>query len=333
VILSHSVGLSEGSRSNEPLTRIFHTLTLAELAVDGFFVLSGFLIIQSWQYCPSFIAFFQKRVLRIYPGFVVASIFSALVVGPLGATGEGYFSHFDFPRFVTGILLLQMPATPPVFSGSAHQLVNGSLWTISYEFRCYLIVALLGVAGLFKWRHLWLALIALAFAIVAIIFYLPSSVIEDISFPGSNLVIGSLPEFARFLLFFGAGGCFYLYREYSPCMTKWSLAALPVSLLCMFQMTLAHLALATIGSALLFWFAFTRFSILNWFKAHSDISYGVYLYGWPMQKLLLWQFPFLAPVSVFFPACALSALCGLLSWRLVEAPFLRLKPHLQTYNL
>jgi len=57
-----------------------------------------------------------------------------------------------------------------------------------------------------------------------------------------------------------------------------------------------------------------------------DISYGVYLYGWPVQKLLIWYFPGLTSVAIFILSATLCAAAGYCSWRIVEEPFLRIKP-------
>src|SRR5579872_6630536 len=68
VIFSHSFEIIDGNRRREPLTRIFHTFSLGELAVDGFFLLSGYLIVKSWERRPVLLNYLQKRVYRIYPG-------------------------------------------------------------------------------------------------------------------------------------------------------------------------------------------------------------------------------------------------------------------------
>src|SRR3569833_2262835 len=83
VLLSHSYELIDGNRSREPLTRIFRTISLGEFVVDAFFVLSGFVIAMSWDRQPNVRRFMVNRILRIYPGFVVAYLFSVLIAGSI----------------------------------------------------------------------------------------------------------------------------------------------------------------------------------------------------------------------------------------------------------
>src|ERR1700741_4202124 len=95
VLFSHSYELIDRNRFREPLDRFFHTYTAGDLAVDGFFMLSGFLIMQSWQRDPQVWRYLARRVLRIYPLFIVATLICGLVLGPIFGGGAGpYFAQF-----------------------------------------------------------------------------------------------------------------------------------------------------------------------------------------------------------------------------------------------
>ncbi len=319
VIFSHSPELTDGNRNRELLTRIFGTLSFGEVAVNGFFLLSGFLIVQSWQRKPNFPDYLKKRVLRIYPGFIVASLVSAFIVGPLGSNAAQYFSEFRFAAFLWDTALLRMPSTPPVFDGQPHALVNGAMWTIQYEFRCYLLVALFGTWGLIGRRSQWLALSG-----VVLLLSLVPELTSKLVFAGSDFLFANQLELIRFLAFFCSGGCFYLFRDRIRYKTGWLIAAALVLCLFMFKEKTAQLGLATCGAYLLFWFAHAPIKCLERFRNAPDISYGVYLYGWPIQKLLVWYIPSISPWLLFVLSCGFSAICGLLSWNLVERPFLNL---------
>ncbi|MDE1953572.1 MAG: acyltransferase [Betaproteobacteria bacterium] len=145
VIVSHVPELSDGNRSREILTGLFHTLSLGKVAVDGFFLVSGYLILQSWLREPRLLRFLQKRVLRIYPAFLAASLVCVLIVGPI-AGSPSYWHTLDASHAVTATLTLQVPAVPAAFQGMAYPMVNGAMWTVHYEFACYLLVALMGLA-------------------------------------------------------------------------------------------------------------------------------------------------------------------------------------------
>lgn len=56
-----------------------------------------------------------------------------------------------------------------------------------------------------------------------------------------------------------------------------------------------------------------------------DFSYGIYLYGWPVQKLLIWYLPLISPWLLFLLSAGISSGCGLLSWYIIEKPCLLLR--------
>jgi hypothetical protein len=118
-------------RHREILTNIFHTLSVGELAVNGFFLLSGYLILQSWQRQPQFTSFLKKRILRIYPGFIVASLVSMFMVTPLGIHLIDFWRRVDLLAHLQDLLCLNTPSAPPnIFEGDPYPKVNSSMWTI-----------------------------------------------------------------------------------------------------------------------------------------------------------------------------------------------------------
>ncbi len=326
VILSHAPELLDGNRRRELLSRADGgTLSFGELAVNGFFLLSGFLIVQSWQRQPRLGPYLKKRVLRIYPGFIVATLVSALIVGPLAAAGaRTYFAGFRPWAFLGGLLLLQRPVVPPVFAGLAYPEVNDAVWTIAYEFGCYLFVPLMGWLGLVKNRRAWL-LVALA---VLAYSSLPGHVSLPLG-PGRTWELslrGAQGSACRLLAFFSLGGCFYQFRSEIRYRTKWAVMAAVVLAIGIRHPHAVQPAVGVAGGYLLFWFAFRRLPALAFFQSHADVSYGVYLYGWPAINLLIWWFPGLSPWPLFAVAWIVCLVLGFASWHLVELPFLRLKP-------
>ena len=83
VIVAHSAEILDQNRNREILTNIFGTITFGELAIDGFFLISGYLILNSFLSSSTLKSYLLKRVLRIYPGFIVASLFCIFVLIPL----------------------------------------------------------------------------------------------------------------------------------------------------------------------------------------------------------------------------------------------------------
>ena len=321
VLLSHSPEIIDGDRRREILTNIFHTISFGELAVDGFFLLSGYLILQSWQRTPKLITFLKKRVLRIYPGFIFATLICAFLVAPIGTSSLNYFDEFDTIKFLKGMLILDLPAVPPVFTNQHYPYVNVSMWTISYEFRCYLLVAIFGIISAIERSKAWLILAALLVSIGT-----GPSLSTKIYFHSFSYVFGDPKDLLRFLSFFCAGGSFYLFREQIYYSKTRIYIAIPIVIFSLFDSHLLNIILPTVGAYIFFWFSFLNLPMLQKFGLYSDISYGAYLYGWPSQKLLFWYFPQISPWLLFILACGISCVCGFLSWHLVEKPFLRMKP-------
>ena len=336
VLLAHAPELTDGDRHREPLTRLCGTLSSGELAVTGFFLLSGFLIVQSWQRRPHLGNFLASRVLRIYPGFAVASLVSVLVAGTIGsANAHRYLAQVDLKWLLQTVVLLRSPSAPPTFVGTHHPIVNGNLWTICYEFSCYLTVGLLGAAGLLRHRRAFLGFTGA----VAGIWLLPLAAVPLIKFTFYHLGVTATRQvyfclqlgkendvFIHLLLVFCAGGCFALYRDRIRFSPGWALAGLALLVPCMFSLVASQLALVTLGAYAFFTFAFARLPRLGVFQACADVSYGIYLYGWPVQKLLLWHWPALSPWALFGLSAVGAAAAGWVSWHFIEHPCLRFKP-------
>lgn len=310
VLLSHSFELIDGNRSREILTSIFHTISFGELAVDGFFLLSGYLIVQSWQSFPRPGQFLKKRILRIYPGFIAATIICTFIVAPIGSNIPNYFSGFPFLNFLENTAFLRLPITLPVFSGQSYPMVNGAMWTIFIEFECYLVVLLIGFLGGVGKRKVWL--------------YLTLAILCGLGYEKSGFTFPYEIPF-RLGSFFFVGGCFYLYKELVSFNRKLVFACALLLIVLMTNSSSAEFALAILGGYLLFQFAFMPSPFLAGFLKFPDISYGVYLYGWPTQKLLLWNFPMMSPWTLFTLTCCICFVCGLISWYGIEKQFLKFK--------
>lgn len=124
VILFHSLG------NRDPLVRLTHAhMSLGSCAVDGFFIISGFLISKSWERSPGVPAYLKKRALRIVPGFVAASLLSTFVVGALGSkTLAGYYSWKTVRLAFLSLCTLSLPYSPPAaFAGTPFHSVNAPL--------------------------------------------------------------------------------------------------------------------------------------------------------------------------------------------------------------
>ena len=333
VILCHSYAVYLGWDSffrNEPFMKwTSGKISIGSTAVNFFFVISGFLIIRSFEYSGSFWQYLKKRFLRIYPGFIAVFIVSFFVFGPMGHMKEWSInSYFDFfqpisaKREVANMLSLQSPVERKYFTQLPQYGLNNSLWTIQYEFICYLLVPVLGFLGFVR-KKTWL-LIALTISYVL----LSLQSIGTIFLFNENLqggIISNPYYYPRFFTYFFFGACVYLYRKFIP-RNIW-LAILSILLiLAGFKTNLVDIFWPLSATYLLFYFAYMPKFLFPNFAKHGDLSYGIYLYGWPIQQLTMLYFGnYLGPKSLFLAVLPPVILFAVFSWKFVESPALKLK--------
>jgi peptidoglycan/LPS O-acetylase OafA/YrhL len=93
----------------------------------------------------------------------------------------------------------------------------------------------------------------------------------------------------------------------------------------LFSRRWAETALAVFGGYLIFWSAF-EVPVLRLSKVanKTDLSYGIYLYAWPIASLIAWKFRHINPWLLSISTLVCSALIAYLSWTFVEKPCLGL---------
>ncbi|GAB3107375.1 acyltransferase [Janibacter alkaliphilus] len=307
VILGHSWSL--GGYEDSRLQQV------ADVAVSGFFALSGYLIAGS-RVRTDLITYASRRARRILPGFWVALLVVALVFAPLGGlvTGRGWEPGDSLDYVLgNGLLVMTEHSIGATLAGAPSPgQWNGSLWTLMYELGAYLLCgALLGI----PWvrRHLLATSAVLALGIPALAWTLGD-------LPGSLTMLESA---LRLFGFFAAGMLAYALRDRLRPSTPAALAATALVLgLAVAGPSALHLLGTLPLTYLLLHVGATWQTTLG---SGADHSYGLYVYGWPVQQLLallgvgallpVWGF---AAVSV-----ALTLPLAAVSWRLAERPALR----------
>ena len=279
------------------------------VAVDVFFVISGFLIAASLER-NSIGSYLASRTLRIVPGLAVCAALSAFVLGPLLTTAADYWQRPEVWRYfwVNATLKSSEFFLPGVFESLPRTAINGSLWTLPIEARLYIALLLAGGAGLLTRRRytpLWLLAMAAGYALARWKAPLPDYI----------------ANYAWCTAFFISGTALWLNRERVR-LSWWALLAL-----------LAVAALTRGGP----WFHIPYYLLLCYgtlFIAfvpklpmirHTDLSYGLYLYGWPAQQLVLLATHDTRPLANMAWATVLALVLAALSWFLVERPALHLK--------
>lgn len=310
VIVSHAIEIKFGNRDNEILTRIFGTLSFGELAVDSFFILSGFLISKSWIERPDIAFYLKSRILRIYPGFIASSLLCTFIVGPLYSDST-YYDNLNFFRYIKSIVLLSEPSTNGLFLGSFHPVMNGSVWSIFIEFCCYTLLLIFGISKLLSKRYPWILLTVCVIAVYAL---------DRLHI----LNTGWIYLYVRCTMFFCAGCCFYLYKDSLTWNKKYAISAAIAAALFMFNSIIAEIALAFFWGYSIIYFANNGSNFLN-FNKLPDISYGIYLYAWPVNKVIYQEAPEINPYLCMVVTLALSICIATISWYAIERPFLSLK--------
>ena len=313
VVLSHAVSVVTGEVKDEPLVRETG-YTLGEHAVNGFFAISGFLVTMSFDR-RGWRDYAIARTLRIAPALIVATLVVALLVG--GAmTSLAFANYVASPglwRFIAGTLTTFKSSLPlpGVFADNPLRFPMGTVWTLKFEVLCYAGVFAIGIAGLLGSRRL-------AAAVVAALF------VALFALEAAGLNSKGIETSLRLPLIFACGGAVYLFRERLR-LSAVATAALLLATVA-FSATPLYKPLLFVASAYaILWLALSPALARVGVEPPADLSYGTYLYGWPVQQTLHALFPALAPLALIAPSLVVTLAVAALSWYAVEKPALTLK--------
>lgn len=320
VLVAHSYDLSLGHSGGNPINRLivgWWGWGLGTSAVAAFFVMSGFLVGASYLHRQNLFAFIEARGLRIFPGLIVAVIFCALIVGPWATVlpVADYLSHPQLWSFIGHNITLFGGASyrlPGVFADNPWAWgVNGSLWTLPLELYMYCMVAILGVSGILKSR--------LAFNMTAIL-----ACVFLFALTKRWINIGPLPfRHAPLVMAYLSGVFFYINRGAIP-INKW-MPGLVILLMVLLHGTELWSLVKIFGYSYLVLFLALLPSVRGVdLDRWGDISYGVYIYAFPVQQLVI-KYISQSPLVVLAYASVITMILAIASWRWVESPALKLK--------
>lgn len=316
VLISHQFALQAKA---EPL--VFQYQTLGGYAVMVFFAISGYLITASWQEDPSLWRFSARRLLRIWPGLLCTVILCGLVLGPL-VTQVSLRSYFTDPTtlrfFGTGLFKVS-PFLPGVFPDSPLAYIpNGVLWTIPIELRCYGYLAILGLLGVVRSRWVMLALLLS----VSVWYYGIHDAEKVFDITHTHLFE------VEYATFFFSGSCIYLFRDYCLIGNRKFVGAVIAATLGVVAYAMGHelITAFVITPFLVIAFGTESFPVLRRFGRFGDLSYGVYIYAFPVQQTTIWLTPKLNIYQHFAIAIPVTLAMAWLSWHLVEKAALSRKP-------
>ena len=316
VLVGHAFVVVLGTPSDEPA--IFFHYRPSYLAVNLFFIASGFLVTKSMLYREDMVEYGAARSLRIYPALIVHVLFVMFVIGPF-VTSMPILEFFKHPDFWTQPLqVLSFYQTdmflPGAFERNHEAIGSGALWTLRYELLAYIGTAIAFMLGLLK--HKWMLIMQFVIFVIA----WPLAHLTGIY----DQVPATIQSILRFGLAYGLGAAIYALQD------KLSFHILGVFILGLiaglFNGTVWFEIIVTIWLGyMVFWMAYVQIPALNGLKKLSDTSYGIYIYHWVILQAVVYFIPGLNPAQLILIALPIVVIISYASWHLIEKPMLKRK--------
>lgn len=320
VIITHSYTLSGvgdidflGALSNSQLQ-------LSKIGVTGFFVISGYLIYKSMERSPTPINYFWKRFLRLFPALFVVLVFTILVLPLVYENNIPYLKNREVWTYIPlNIILYPQYTISGVFENNPYpKIINGSLWTIRYEFLMYIATALL-----FKFRHNRNTMIKITSFVWLLcligMFILPQSILQiNFIFRVKNLLqLGACFWGGALLAAIGLNSnTKHIFKIFVPLLTIF-IVAVKYGLSDYLYYIIVPLLIILIGLKPLY-------LVKDIGKVIGDLSYGTYLYAFVVQQFVVC---FCRPnhIQLMLLTFIITLFLAYISWHLVEKRFIALK--------
>jgi len=294
------------------------------ISVTAFFCISGFLISRSYLNTPDLKDYLKKRAARLLPAYVFIIITCAIFLSFLSNYSfSEYFTHPILYKYLLSNLTFLnfiQPCLPGVFMSDSNSCaVNGALWTLKIEISFYLIVPfLLYFAKRIKLKYLLFIGIYVVSVLYRNIFEYLSNLngIEYYSFLARQL--------PGFLSYFVCGiGLYYYFEFFLRNKQILFLIALVVFII---EHKIGIEILTPLALSISVFFIAFSFKKLNSFAKHGDISYGIYIFHYPILKIVS-HFGFFERYNPFIVSTIVIIfiiLVGYASWHLIEKQFLKI---------
>jgi peptidoglycan/LPS O-acetylase OafA/YrhL len=337
VVAGHTPYVATGGGDSDPMWIVWFP-QFAILVM--FFALSGFLIAASGLRL-SLKEFLINRGMRIIPALAVEIVLSALILGPIFTTLplSDYFTNAGTYKYFTNIVGLVNYTLPGVFSGNPAPEVNSSLWTVPFEYACYAVMAAVMILGLLR-KPVLIVIGVVVLVGIGLAVQVTGHTANPSQLPPG--IAGTLHDkIFSTALFLGRGAklpvacmlgiAIYLYRDRVPydgrILAVCCALCLGAALLGPADWMTQPVLNAVIAPALVYITVFLGVSKLPRLPLFSkgDYSYGIYLYGFPMQQVVKVWLPNASLIVQFAVALVLITAFAAFSWHWIEKPVLRLR--------
>jgi peptidoglycan/LPS O-acetylase OafA/YrhL len=307
VIYGHAWPIS-GSPGQDLVLQVVQLKFAGGVAVDVFFLVSGLLIAASLER-NRLPAFLIARALRIVPALVVCVALCAFVLAPLVTTAADYWARPDAWRYFAhnaGLMRETVYFLPGVFETLPDHAVNGSLWSLPIEAKLYLVMAALGLLSL---NRRWRFNVLYVGGMVAGLALIHTPLRPD----KANL--------AWCVSFFMTGAAAWINRDRVPLHWAGLVAVLAAAALLRGHDGYRFGYFLALAYGVLYVAYVPKLPRIR----HHDLSYGLYLYGWPSAQLVQWLAPGTGVLGTVVGATAIAGALATASWFCIESPALRLK--------
>lgn len=326
VMITHSYALLGKSENDLLSVATSGALQFSHLGVAIFFIISGYLIAQSAMASKTWKGYMWRRFLRIFPGLLVVLLLSAFVLGPIvtSLSLAQYFTNKGTYLHICSVSLYRLYLRlPGVFEHNPQKAVNGSLWTLAYEFSMYIGTIVGYYFGLLSRKNLVAVFWGLLF--ILRIYMGKNYFVYNYSTP---CLLGlNITYFYEWSFYFLTGTTIFLFRDKLMFNTY---ALLGLLLLYMFAGYIKCEGALRVLNYLLIPYAVFRLAFikgsLNHIGRYGDFSYGFYIYAFPVQQTIVHFTGTHLPVfQIFLFSVTLTFPLAFMSWHFIEKHFLAFK--------
>lgn len=329
VLVTHSFVLS-GHTSEDPLGLLTGNINFSYIGLRGFFTISGFLILQSFERSKTALDFLMKRILRIFPALIFISFLTVFIICPIISTnsiGEYFSDHkiyLTFLEFIDPLFFVNKHSSVlGVFKkNNFNDQLNGSLRTISYEFLFYI-----SFIPLFIKRNKTILFVFYSFLIVGLFFikfkYLDPWFKYEIYLGNTKFLVKALFDFFTFFSI-GAFLAIIQYGKMKQNLHKIFIVVLSTLILLLLSFNLFDNFYLFLLAPLFVSIGLLHIGQWDITQKIGDISYGIYLSSFFIQQLLM-NYHHFSPYNLLICSLFLSVIYGFLSRKIIEKPFLAYK--------